>query len=165
MASTKTSTRRMLPVVRPTPAPMVPARRAPRANPLTKANEKLTAQLKRARAEVRTTKGQLESQTVATAAVNGGFVLGGAGALGALKGLTGRDFIAGVAVEVPAAGACALAGVYFQRPELIYAAAGMLAPLVAEMADELVDGLQAGEGAKVPSALLEDREPEAVAAK
>lgn len=153
MARTKTRTRRSLPAVRTTTTAV--ARRAPRANPLTKANERLTAQLKSTRGKLRATKAEMESQTVTTAAVNGGLVLAGAGALGALKGLTGKDYIAGVAIEAPAGLATAAAGIYLQRPELIYAAAGMLAPLVAEMADEMLDGMKSGEGLQAPGALLE----------
>ena len=153
MARTKTRKKRALPAVRTRSTQLAANSKAKkRAHPLAKANERLSMQLQTARAKVRAVKQEFQSQGMTQTALNGSFVCAGGGALGALKGITGRDYIAGIAIEVPAAILSAAAGAYLKQPALIYASAGILAVLAEAVTQELTEDLQAGAGLGIPPA-------------
>lgn len=103
---------------------------------------KLQTQIAKQSANMR--KLRQEYKAPATAAANGALMVGGSAAMGALKALTGRDYVAGVAIEVPAALATAIAGFYLKNPMAVYAAAGMLAPLAHDLADGVVTSAKNG---------------------
>lgn len=149
-AARKTARRR-------SPARSTAIARRPKSNPAVKAARNkvatLEGKLKAAQKRTRKVKADYQAQTMPVAMLNGGLVLAGGAGNGLIKGLTGMNYLGPLAIELPLAGAAIAGAMYFQRPEPLFLAAGILAPLVSEAVDELVTDVKAGDKLAIPQTI------------
>lgn len=156
-AKARRKPRRTTAIARRSTSKKFPARKGP--SPAMKAKlAKLENANKALRKRASKLKKDVVEQKPAVALTNSAMLLAGSAACGALKAVTGRDYVAGVAIEVPVAIVAAGLGYYFKQPLAIYAAAGTLAPLVGQLTDQALTGVMNGQGVDF-SALLQQSEP------
>lgn len=100
---------------------------------LTKANQKIESQMK----ELSKKRAEIKTMPMKEALSQFASVSAGAAAVGVVKGQLGDELMG---VPTPAAGALVTvtAGYFMRSPMLIGAAAGMLAPYIAEKTEDLI---------------------------
>ena len=117
----------------------------------------MRGRLARSQKKSRELQKQVTEQPMAVIAVNSATVAMGGVAVGVAKGATGREFFLRLPVELCGAAATGTAAWYFQQPQLAYLGAGMLTPLLADAAEDLVADVLDGGGISIPEALFERR--------
>ena len=101
---------------------------------VTKAND----EVKRLRASKSRLRKEVKSAPMADALKNFAAIQAGAAGAGAAKATMG-DELMGVPLEPMGGGLVALAGYFMDSPFMVYAAAGFIAPYVADLTEEMLE--------------------------